>query len=73
MPSCDGTLACLRTVDAATLNNAANTIESGNFFGTFTFVPVVDGSLIVERPTVTLNNKKHNSVWPMLFAPCSRC
>lgn len=32
------------------------------FFGTFVFVPVVDGTFIVERPTVTLNNKKFNGV-----------
>jgi hypothetical protein len=60
--SCNGTLACLRTVDAVALNNAAIAIEQGNFLGVLTFVPVVDGSFIVERPTVTLSKKKHNAV-----------
>lgn len=32
------------------------------FYGTFLFVPVVDGTFIVERPTVTLNKKKFNGV-----------
>jgi carboxylesterase type B len=72
MTSCDGTLTCLRTVDALTLNSAANAIESGNFFGVFTFVPVVDGSFIVERPISTLNKKKHNSVQPALSVSLCR-
>ncbi|KAI0033946.1 alpha/beta-hydrolase [Vararia minispora EC-137] len=57
----DRTLACLRSVDAETLNAATNTVDLSNFFGVFTFVPVVDGTFIVERPTVTLKKKQTNS------------
>ncbi|KAF7346430.1 Carboxylic ester hydrolase [Mycena sanguinolenta] len=61
-PSCNGTdpLGCLRTVDSATLGEInMNVIEHG-FQGTFTFVPVVDGSFIVQSPTDSLIQGKVN-------------
>ncbi|KAJ6508688.1 Alpha/Beta hydrolase protein [Mycena sanguinolenta] len=60
--SCNGTnpLDCLRAVDSATLGNInVATIESG-FMGTFTFVPVVDASFIVQSPTDSLIQGKVN-------------
>ncbi|KAJ7366930.1 Alpha/Beta hydrolase protein [Mycena albidolilacea] len=59
---CNGTkpLNCLRTVDGATLANInINTILAG-FFGTFTFVPVIDGSFITQSPTTALSQGKVN-------------
>ncbi|KII89685.1 hypothetical protein PLICRDRAFT_52847 [Plicaturopsis crispa FD-325 SS-3] len=55
--NCSGnndTLSCLRGVDVGTLEGINVNINEAGFFGTFVFVPVVDGSFIVERPTVTL-------------------
>jgi len=57
----NATLKCLRSISATTLNQVANNIEQSNFFGVFTFVPVIDGSFIVERPTVTLSKGHRNS------------
>ncbi|KAJ3852552.1 Alpha/Beta hydrolase protein [Lentinula lateritia] len=50
----DDSLACLRTVDAATLGTINSDINAGGFFGTFLFVPVVDGTFITKRPTEVL-------------------
>ncbi|KAJ6462025.1 Alpha/Beta hydrolase protein [Mycena vitilis] len=53
---CNGTeaLDCLRAVDTATLVDInVNTITAG-FQGTFTFVPVIDGSFIRQSPTDAL-------------------
>ncbi|KII87402.1 hypothetical protein PLICRDRAFT_177155 [Plicaturopsis crispa FD-325 SS-3] len=52
--SSNDTLSCLRDVDVNTLQDINFNINQAGFFGTFVFVPVVDGSFIVERPTVTL-------------------
>ena len=49
-------------MDAATLNQMGLNIALDNLFGVFTFVPVVDGDFIVERPTVTLGKNQTNSV-----------
>ena len=38
-----------------------NVIAAG-FFGTFTFVPVIDGSFITQSPTVALSQGKVNGV-----------
>lgn len=45
---------CLQAVDAETLQTANYDLAGTSFFGTYIFVPVVDGTYIVERPTVTL-------------------
>ncbi|KAF8554980.1 alpha/beta-hydrolase [Imleria badia] len=55
--SSSDSLSCLRSASASTLSNQ---IEGNGFYGTATFVPVVDGALIVERPTVTLGKGNHN-------------
>ena len=57
-------LSCLRSVDAQTFNNAGALIASQNFNGVASWLPVVDGSFIVERPTVTLGKRSVNSVSP---------
>ncbi|KAF7338706.1 COesterase domain-containing protein [Mycena sanguinolenta] len=53
-------LACLRAVDATTLETANNNINIGGFFGTFLMVPVVDGVFITQRPTLSLLEGKVN-------------
>lgn len=61
-PVSNSSLDCLRSVNASELNQMGLTIALDNLFGVFTFVPVVDGDLIVERPTVTLGKNQTNSV-----------
>ncbi|KAJ6582727.1 Alpha/Beta hydrolase protein [Mycena vulgaris] len=53
-------MACLRAADASVLEAANNNINLGGFFGTFLFVPVVDGEFITQRPTVALLEGKVN-------------
>ncbi|KAJ7178153.1 alpha/beta-hydrolase [Mycena filopes] len=53
-------LACLRSTDASALLAAATHIGSSGFLGTFTFLPVIDGTFIVERPTATLQRGRVN-------------
>jgi carboxylesterase type B len=54
------TFACLVAVDSDTLNNANDAIASSAFYGTYVFVPVVDGSFIIERPTITMGRQVVN-------------
>ncbi|KAF7335495.1 Carboxylic ester hydrolase [Mycena venus] len=54
------TMACLRTADANALQTANTQINNGGFFGTFLFVPVVDGTFIIQRPTLSLLENKVN-------------
>jgi len=56
------TLACLRTVDIDTLQAANIKINLSGFFGTFVFVPVVDGTFIRDRPTEILKSGRVNGV-----------
>ncbi|KAJ7625350.1 Alpha/Beta hydrolase protein [Mycena polygramma] len=59
---CNGTevLDCLRAVDTVTLVDInVNTILAG-FQGTYTFVPVIDGSFITQSPTDALLHGKVN-------------
>ncbi|KAJ7133522.1 alpha beta-hydrolase [Mycena epipterygia] len=61
--NCDGTsdsLECLRSTSASALTDADTEIGIASFMGTYTFVPVVDGTFIVERPSLTLNRGKRN-------------
>ncbi|EGN99360.1 hypothetical protein SERLA73DRAFT_108823 [Serpula lacrymans var. lacrymans S7.3] len=52
--SSNDSLACLRTVDANTIQTINYDLAGTGFYGTYLFVPVVDGTFIVERPSVTL-------------------
>ncbi|KAH7888188.1 Alpha/Beta hydrolase protein [Phlebopus sp. FC_14] len=49
------TLSCLRDADVSALETLNYNINLAGFYGTFVFVPVVDGTFIIERPTVTLS------------------
>ncbi|KAJ7115720.1 Alpha/Beta hydrolase protein [Mycena epipterygia] len=53
-------MACLRSTDAEVLQAANIQINNGAFFGTYTLVPVVDGSYITQRPTLSLQQGKVN-------------
>ncbi|KAG2111829.1 Alpha/Beta hydrolase protein [Suillus clintonianus] len=54
------TLSCLRTADVNTLETLNYNININGFFGSFVFVPVVDGTFILERPTVTISKGRLN-------------
>ncbi|KAF8183427.1 Alpha/Beta hydrolase protein [Pholiota molesta] len=51
-------LECLRGVDVNTLQAANTEINASGFFGTFVFVPVVDGTFITARPTELLRSAR---------------
>ncbi|KZT64880.1 alpha/beta-hydrolase [Daedalea quercina L-15889] len=53
-------LACLRSADASLLQTVNNNINLAGFFGASVYVPVVDGTFIVERPTVTIEKQRLN-------------
>ncbi|KAF5352251.1 hypothetical protein D9757_012516 [Collybiopsis confluens] len=53
-------LACLRAADVATLNVVNSNLPRSSFFGTFTFVPVIDGDFITQRATIALREGKIN-------------
>ena len=55
-------LECLRATDVNILQAANTEINSIGFYGTFVFVPVVDGTFIVERPTETTRKGILNAV-----------
>ncbi|KAL5513133.1 hypothetical protein ACEPAH_3531 [Sanghuangporus vaninii] len=54
------TFSCLVGTDAAVLEAANLAICQGSFFGTFAFVPVVDGEFIVDRPTEIISRGRFN-------------
>ncbi|KAL0578556.1 hypothetical protein V5O48_003457 [Marasmius crinis-equi] len=54
------TLACLRKADTTALQTANTNINLAAFFGTFAFVPVVDGTFIKQRPIEALKEGKVN-------------
>ena len=60
--SAQDTLDCLRAADISLLQSANLEINASGFFGTFVFVPVVDGSFITERPTELLKAGRVNGV-----------
>ncbi|KAK6996661.1 carboxylic ester hydrolase [Favolaschia claudopus] len=53
-------MACLRAVDQAVLQTANTNINTAGFYGTFLTVPVVDGTFITQRPTLSLLQGKVN-------------
>ncbi|GLB44903.1 putative type-B carboxylesterase lipase family protein [Lyophyllum shimeji] len=54
------TLNCLRGVDVASLQVTNVNISASALFGTFIFVPVVDGTFITQRATQALKQRKIN-------------
>jgi hypothetical protein len=55
-------LTCLRAVNSSILEEAKTVICASVFFGTFAFVPVVDGELIRESPGKQLSAGAVNGV-----------
>ncbi|KAJ7203223.1 alpha/beta-hydrolase [Mycena rebaudengoi] len=53
-------MACLRAVNVNTLENANSNINRAGFYGTFVFVPVMDGTFIRQRATEALLQRKVN-------------
>ncbi|KAF4614264.1 hypothetical protein D9613_008001 [Agrocybe pediades] len=58
--SATDTLECLREAEADVLEAVNTNINQSGFFGTFVFVPVVDGTLITDRPTQVLRRGRLN-------------
>ncbi|KAG2068865.1 alpha/beta-hydrolase [Suillus decipiens] len=58
--SSSDTLSCLRAADVNTLQALNYNINVNGFYGTYTFAPVVDGTFILERPTVTIRKGRLN-------------
>ncbi|OCL09389.1 carboxylesterase family protein [Glonium stellatum] len=56
--SAKSTFKCLVNADTAALQNASGTVSTSGAFGTFGFLPVIDGTFIQERPTVQLLQRK---------------
>ncbi|KAH7906752.1 Alpha/Beta hydrolase protein [Hygrophoropsis aurantiaca] len=54
------TLACLRTVNATAIETVNEYIAASAFYGSYVWVPVVDGTLITERPSVTMASGQVN-------------
>ncbi|KAH7908532.1 Alpha/Beta hydrolase protein [Hygrophoropsis aurantiaca] len=54
------TLACLREAPVDALQTLNYNLNLAGFYGASAFVPVVDGTFIVERPTVTIAKGKLN-------------
>ncbi|KAG0692418.1 Alpha/Beta hydrolase protein, partial [Suillus ampliporus] len=59
--SSSDTLSCLRAADVNTLQTLNVNISLNAFYGTVLFAPVVDGTFIVERPTVTISKGRLNA------------
>jgi hypothetical protein len=65
-------LSCLRSLDPETLATVNLAVAAAGFYGTYQFVPVIDGTFIVESPTLTLQNGHHNAVCsPRIFTGVS--
>jgi hypothetical protein len=56
------TFACLVSVDSDALNYANDIVALSAFYQTDVFVPIVDGTFIAERPTITLARQIVNGV-----------
>ncbi|PBK93167.1 alpha/beta-hydrolase [Armillaria gallica] len=60
--SAASSLTCLRNTDVDVLEQINIDLCISGFFGTFVFVPVVDGEFIKQRPTVALREDKVNGI-----------
>lgn len=52
------TFDCLVAAPSTLLQNASATVSTSGLFGTWAFLPVIDGELIQERPSVQLAQGK---------------
>ena len=68
--SAKDSLDCLRQVDVNVLQQVNTNVANSAFFGTFIFVPVVDGRLIPRRPTEILREGSVNGVRDLAFSSC---
>ncbi|KAF8881221.1 alpha beta-hydrolase [Infundibulicybe gibba] len=55
------TLACLRAVDITVLQFVNTDLANSDFYGTFMFVPVIDGTFITQRASQAFANRQINS------------
>ncbi|KAG7097780.1 hypothetical protein E1B28_005099 [Marasmius oreades] len=53
-------LACPRQTDTKALQTINSNINAAGFYGSFNFVPVVDGKFITQRPTKSMRQGKVN-------------
>ncbi|KAF7311955.1 COesterase domain-containing protein [Mycena indigotica] len=53
-------MACLRATSAATLETVNTNLNGAGFFGTFTFVPVIDGDFITQSAISSFREGKVN-------------
>ncbi|KAK0239582.1 Alpha/Beta hydrolase protein [Armillaria nabsnona] len=60
--SAANSLTCLRNTDIGVLEQINIDLCISGFYGTFVFVPVVDGEFIKQRPTVALREGKVNGI-----------
>ncbi|KAK0211206.1 Alpha/Beta hydrolase protein [Desarmillaria ectypa] len=58
--SAANSLTCLRNVDVDILEQINTDLCVSDFYGTFVFVPVIDGDFIKQRPTVAMCEGKVN-------------
>ncbi|KAG7095881.1 hypothetical protein E1B28_006570 [Marasmius oreades] len=58
--SAQDTLDCLRKTDTKALQDVNSNINLAGFYGTFTFVPVIDGKFIQQRPIKAMKEGKVN-------------
>ena len=68
--SVSDTLKCLRHANVTALQAANRQINSSGFYSTSTFLPVVDGTFITDRPTRLLKDKV-NTVSPSPSIACN--
>ncbi|KAF7177783.1 hypothetical protein CNMCM7691_006217 [Aspergillus felis] len=54
------TFDCLVAAPSETLQNASGIVSKSGLFGTFAFLPVVDGGMVRERPSVQLQTGQIN-------------
>lgn len=66
-------LDCLRDTDLADLREVNAKVAEQALYGTFAFVPVVDGDFIRESPIKALRRGKLNSVTPLHLHVAFKC
>ncbi|KAF9018604.1 alpha/beta-hydrolase [Hymenopellis radicata] len=59
--SSEDSLECLRQVDATRLGNINSVLSAAGFYGTYVFVPVIDGTFITQPATEALRQRKFNA------------
>ncbi|KAF8630785.1 hypothetical protein AX15_002716 [Amanita polypyramis BW_CC] len=65
--SSSDSLECLRNTDVAKLQNVNTNVSFNAFYGTSIFVPIIDGTFITQRPTLSLRSGKVNGEMLLAF------